>query len=135
MCRRSAYELPLSIPSNGCHPRLQQYILNPFGDEDFGVLSPYCIWIIFQLSILVATDFDTPNGCFFFVPVSAVVLSLLPALASATAAALDDGEATEALLMARRNASLDKLVNALLPSPPPVADDTSLLVRLPALDP
>jgi hypothetical protein len=37
--------VPLSITPSGCHPRLQQYILNPFGDEAVGLSSPYCICI------------------------------------------------------------------------------------------
>ncbi|KAL7543791.1 hypothetical protein ACHAXR_013242 [Thalassiosira sp. AJA248-18] len=36
--------LPHSVSPN-CHPHLARYVNNPFGNEEFGTLSPYCICI------------------------------------------------------------------------------------------
>lgn len=35
--------LPISIPPDGYDPHLQQYIIQPFGDDEYGIVSPYCI--------------------------------------------------------------------------------------------
>ncbi len=35
--------LPFSISPDRFNPHLQQYIMNPFGDDEYGILSPYCI--------------------------------------------------------------------------------------------
>jgi len=37
--------LPQTIAPNGIHSHLQQYVVNPYGNETTGVLSPYCICI------------------------------------------------------------------------------------------
>ena len=41
--------MPLSMTDSsrrsGVHPHLQQYVNNPFGDEEWGVSSPYCICV------------------------------------------------------------------------------------------
>jgi hypothetical protein len=36
---------PHAIAPDGRHPRLQLHLSNPFGDEEFGVSSPYCICV------------------------------------------------------------------------------------------
>jgi len=35
--------LPFSIPPDGYDPHLHQYITQPFGDDEYGIVSPYCI--------------------------------------------------------------------------------------------
>jgi len=54
--------VPHSIAPDGRHPHLQKYVLNPFGDEDFGVLSPYCICIGDKSSI----SYDPAYDCLSF---------------------------------------------------------------------
>jgi len=53
--------LPCTIAPNGIHSHLQQYVVNPYGNETTGVLSPYCI-CIGDKSSLSYTD----NGKFYF---------------------------------------------------------------------
>jgi hypothetical protein len=48
--------MPLSIALEGVHPHLQQYILNPLGDDEFGALSPYCICIGDNCSMKLGSD-------------------------------------------------------------------------------
>ena len=51
--------MPLAMGSN---PHLQQYIMNPIGDDEYGVSSPYCICVGDKSSIRLGDD--GPKLCF-----------------------------------------------------------------------
>jgi hypothetical protein len=62
--------LPHSISSSGddglCHdPHLQHYVQNPYGNEEFGSLSPYCICIGDKSSIKIGDENGRKQPLYF----------------------------------------------------------------------